>query len=142
MAKRKRINYDLQLFVGGFTSYLRYLYLFAWCPTPTMLCFCFVFLRLVYPMLPVSLDCPFLIAPSVFSNVYLSTNYIQKYKDWATPTPLETRGRGQLFFNQVRAYIWFRLRESTHIFFYQNLITFLARRETQKNQIPAYVVML
>ena len=29
-------------------------------------------LCLVYPMLPVSLDCPFLIAPSVFSNVYLS----------------------------------------------------------------------
>jgi len=27
-------------------------------------------LRLVYPMLPVSLDCPFLIAPSVLSNVY------------------------------------------------------------------------
>ena len=28
-------------------------------------------LCLVYPMLTVSLDCPFLIAPSVFSNVYL-----------------------------------------------------------------------
>jgi len=26
---------------------------------------------LVYPMLPVSLDCQFLIAPSVFSNVYI-----------------------------------------------------------------------
>ena len=26
-------------------------------------------LCLVYPMLPVSLDCPFLIAPSVFSNI-------------------------------------------------------------------------
>jgi hypothetical protein len=25
----------------------------------------------VYPILPVSLDCPFLIAPSIFSNVYL-----------------------------------------------------------------------
>ena len=33
----------------------------------------FVFvLCLVYPMLPVSLDCLFLIAPWVFSNVYLS----------------------------------------------------------------------
>jgi len=42
-----------------------------WCPTHIVLCFCFVFLRLVYPMLPVfwSLDCPFLIAPLVFSNV-------------------------------------------------------------------------
>ena len=34
-----------------------------------MLCFCFV-----YPMLPVSLDCSFLMAPSVFSNVYLNIN--------------------------------------------------------------------
>ena len=39
-----------------------------------MLCFCFVCLRLVYPMLPVSLDSPFLIASSVFSNVYLKTD--------------------------------------------------------------------
>ena len=29
-----------------------------------------VYSRLVYPMLPVSLNCPFLIAPSVFSNFY------------------------------------------------------------------------
>jgi len=41
-----------------------------WCPTYIVLCFCFVFLRLVYPMLSVSLDCPFLFAPSVISNVY------------------------------------------------------------------------
>ena len=41
------------------------------CPTHIVLCFCFVCLRLVYPMLPVSLDCSFLIDPSVFSNVYL-----------------------------------------------------------------------
>ena len=34
--------------------------------------FCFVCLRLVCPKLPVSLDCPFLIAPSMFSNVYLA----------------------------------------------------------------------
>ena len=35
------------------------LFVFAyvkWCPTHIVLCFCFVFLRLVYPMLPVSLD--------------------------------------------------------------------------------------
>ena len=31
----------------------------------------FVFLRLVYPILPVSLDCSFLIAPSVFSKGFL-----------------------------------------------------------------------
>jgi hypothetical protein len=30
--------------------------------------FCSVFRRLVYPMMRVSLDCPFLIAPSVFRN--------------------------------------------------------------------------
>ena len=34
------------------------------CPTHIVLCFCSVFLRLVYPMLPVSLDCSCLIAPS------------------------------------------------------------------------------
>ena len=38
--------------------------------------FCCVFPRLVYPMLPVSPDCPFLIAPSVFSNVYLRKKII------------------------------------------------------------------
>ena len=40
----------------------------------------FVFLRLLYSMFPVSLDCPFLIAPSVFSSVYLvktMTLYLQ-----------------------------------------------------------------
>ena len=41
-------------------SYLHYLCLFLFC-----------FLRLVYPMLPVFLDCPFMIAPTVFFNVYL-----------------------------------------------------------------------
>ena len=40
--------------------------------------FLFVCLRPVsrYPMLPVSLDCPFLITPSVFSNIYLQCNDI------------------------------------------------------------------
>jgi len=52
--------------------------LFLFCLSSSMLqvsqdCFCFVCLRLVYPVLPVSLDCPFLIAPSVFSNVSLNT---------------------------------------------------------------------
>jgi hypothetical protein len=52
-----------ELFAGGLMSYLRYLCLFA---------FYSVFLRLVYSMVPVSLACPFLIAFSVFSNVYLT----------------------------------------------------------------------
>jgi hypothetical protein len=32
-------------------------------------------LRLVFPMLPISLACPCLIAPSIFSNVYLIRVY-------------------------------------------------------------------
>ena len=62
----------LQLFVGELMSYLFNVCLFAWCPTHIVLCFCFVCFRLVYPMLPVSPDCPFLIVPSVFSNVYFN----------------------------------------------------------------------
>jgi hypothetical protein len=34
---------------------------------------------IVYPMLPVSLDCPFLISPSVLSNVYL----VEKIPNWS-----------------------------------------------------------
>ena len=34
--------------------------------------YCVVFLSLVYPMFPFTLDSPFLIAPSVFSNVYIT----------------------------------------------------------------------
>jgi hypothetical protein len=50
------------------------LFVFAyvqWCPTHIVLWFWFVFIRFVRPMLPISLDCPFLIVPSVSSNVYL-----------------------------------------------------------------------
>jgi len=50
--------------------YLRYLCLFSHSGVQHILCFCFVFRRLVYPMLPVSLDYPSLIAPSVFFIVY------------------------------------------------------------------------
>ena len=42
-----------------------------WCPTYIVLCFSYVCIRLVYRMLPVSLDCLFFITPSLFSNVYL-----------------------------------------------------------------------
>jgi hypothetical protein len=62
-------------------SYLRYLCFYAysgvqrilWCGFYCFVLFVFV-LCLVYPMLPVSLDCPFLIATSVFSNVYIQYN--------------------------------------------------------------------
>jgi hypothetical protein len=47
-----------------------------WSLTHIVLFFCFDFLRLVSYMLPVSLDCPFLIALSVFSNVYLVVHII------------------------------------------------------------------
>ena len=54
-------------------SYLRYLCIVvSMSNTYNVLCFCFVFLRLVYPMLPISLDCPFLIAPSVFSTFFFT----------------------------------------------------------------------
>ena len=52
----------------GLMSYLRYLWLFAHSGVQHILCCVYIFYT---PMLPVSLDCPFLIAPSVFSNVYL-----------------------------------------------------------------------
>ena len=74
-------------------SYLHYLYLFGWSLPPVVcrmahvlftlsvfvyvigaqhiLCCVFVFLCLVYPMFPVSLDCLFLIDPSLFSDIYL-----------------------------------------------------------------------
>ena len=47
-------------------SYLRYLCLFAYSGVQHIMCCVFS-----SSMLPVSLDCPILIAPSVFSNVYL-----------------------------------------------------------------------
>jgi hypothetical protein len=53
------------------------LFVFAcalWYPRHIVLCFCFVFRLVVYPIFPVSLDCPFSIAPLVFSNVYLSVS--------------------------------------------------------------------
>jgi len=46
---------------------LRYLCLLARSGVQHILCCVFVLLCLVYPMLPVCLDCPILIAPSVFS---------------------------------------------------------------------------
>ena len=56
--KRCSVRLYLQLFVGGFMSYLRYLCLFTYSVVQHILCCVFV-------LLPVSLDCPFLMAPSV-----------------------------------------------------------------------------
>jgi hypothetical protein len=44
-------------------SYLRDLCLLAHSGVQRILCFCIAFLRLVRPMLPISLDCPFFIDP-------------------------------------------------------------------------------
>jgi hypothetical protein len=43
------------------------------CPTHIVLCVCLVYLRLVLPIMPVSLDCQFFIAPSVLSIVVSNT---------------------------------------------------------------------
>ena len=59
--------------MGGLMSYLLYLCLFVYSGVQHILCF--VFLSLVYPMLPVSLNCLFLIAPSVFFNFYSSADW-------------------------------------------------------------------
>jgi hypothetical protein len=55
---------------------------------------CFVLLRLVHPMLPVCLDCAFLIALSVFSNVYwsLSTTFKRPVTSWRSVLLVEKIG--------------------------------------------------
>ena len=68
--KRCLIRLYLQLFVEWLKSYLRYVCLFAY---SGVLGGVVVFVLCpVYPMLSVSSDCPFFIAPPVFSfsNVY------------------------------------------------------------------------
>jgi hypothetical protein len=56
-------------------SYLRYWFLLALSGVQHILCcVLFCFSSSYYPMLPVSLNCPFLIARSVFYNVYLFQN--------------------------------------------------------------------
>jgi hypothetical protein len=49
-------------------SYLRCLCLLTY--SGVLYTLCCAFCCLVSPTLPVSLDCPFLLAPSVFSNIY------------------------------------------------------------------------
>ena len=80
---RSQISYDfriktifgssLPLVVSSRADVLFTLFVFVyvyWCPTHSLLCFCCVCLCPVYALLPLSLDCAFLIAPSVFSHVY------------------------------------------------------------------------
>ena len=76
LIKRCSVRLYLQLFVGGLLSYLRYLCLFAY-SGGQHICFVFLFclpsscVGYTYGMLSVSLVCPFLIGPSIFSNVDL-----------------------------------------------------------------------
>ena len=65
-----------QLFVGGRMSHLHYLCLFVYSGVNTFcVLFLFCFLRLVVSVTSFSglsfYDCPFMIAPTVFFNVYL-----------------------------------------------------------------------
>ena len=55
--RRCCIRLYLQLFVGGFISYLRHLCLFVHSGVQHILCYGFVCLSLVFLLLPVSLDC-------------------------------------------------------------------------------------
>jgi hypothetical protein len=58
--------------VGARVSYLRFLCLFAYSGANTY-CVVFLFFLILCDLyvFPVSLDCPFLISPSIFSNVYV-----------------------------------------------------------------------
>ena len=67
--RRCSVRLCLQLFIAGLMSYLHYLCLPAYSGLQHILC-C-VFILLFFVLLPVSLDCPFVVALSVFSNVYL-----------------------------------------------------------------------
>jgi len=58
----------LQLFVVGLMSYLRYLCLFTYSGVQHILCCVFALFFLVW--LRVSLDCQFLVAPSVFLSIF------------------------------------------------------------------------
>ena len=59
----------------GFVSFLRFVCVFAYSGVEHILCcgfFSVFFWCFVYPILSVSLDYPLFIAPSVFSDVYLT----------------------------------------------------------------------
>jgi hypothetical protein len=67
------------LFVGVFMFYLRYLCVFVHCGVQHKLCF--VFLRLVYPMLAVSLDFTFLISLR-YSLTFISHTAASQIHPW------------------------------------------------------------
>ena len=82
-SKRCSVRLYRQLFVGGCMSYILFI-----CLRIVVSNTCFVlgfFLRFVYPMLPVSLDCPVFIAPSVLSNVYSSISRLKIIHSYTVP---------------------------------------------------------
>ena len=95
-----RFVFSSRVVCREFMSYLRYLCLFTYSGVQHILwCILFCFSSL-YPMLSVSLDCPLLITPSVFSDVYLQQDnnvviYIHgiyfdsiRYHNSNVPTPI------------------------------------------------------
>jgi hypothetical protein len=89
---------DIQLFVGGFMSYLRYLCSFAYnggqhtCVAVFLSSFCV--------LLPISMACPFLIAPSVFTHEnYKNHNQFSQYFDVMYCC--------QLLYNNKVSCVWF-----------------------------------
>ena len=82
-------------------SHLRYLSWLAHSGVQHMCCvFCLDCLRLVYPMFPVSLDCQFLIAPSVFSNDYLPVS-MNKYNNIHLASQLLDRTNFEFILNNI-----------------------------------------
>ena len=82
VCRRTRVLFTLfvfvftsSLFVGGLVSYLHYLCLFVYNGVQHMLCCVFVLVVFVFCLLPVSLDCPFLITPSIFSLEFILPNF-------------------------------------------------------------------
>ena len=64
--------------VGGNRSTV-FVLVYILCLKHIVLYFCFVCLNLVYPMLPVSLDCSFLIAPSVTQYNVITVQFNKVY---------------------------------------------------------------
>jgi hypothetical protein len=90
-----------------FTLY-RYVFVCAWwCPTHIVLCFCFVFLRLVYPILPVSLDCVLLL-PLRYSLTFIHYN-----KSFRIVVLIETVMVVMYFFMSLKEkrHFWFIIRQ-------------------------------
>jgi len=100
--KRCSVHLYLQLFVGVLMSYLSYLCLFAYSGVQHILCCVFVLfvfaLCFVYPIWPVSLDFPFLISPSVTSNVFLYNNWLETIRNCVF---LLLPGKGTVFFLSI-----------------------------------------